>query len=192
MWRRTACTILVVAVMSGVVYAQVPPPPSPPMGSPPAPEGAPDTATQPIVIPGQAGEVLTTAPDQPLTKLPAIPKPKPKKPSPPKLRVQRPVADVEHGLQLVSSAQPPSFRCFVRDVMAFYDRTHVRCYNKTPGNLIFFAVDTSQPIAATVLAKALKAMQLGKPVTVTYAPTTDLNPTNCNKLNCRRLLDIRN
>lgn len=88
--------------------------------------------------------------------------------------------------------KPPSFRCFVRDVMAFYDRTHVRCYNKARGKVIFFAVDTSQPIAKTVLSKALNGMQMGKPVTITFAPTADLNPTNCNAENCRRLLDIRN
>ncbi|MEQ1865057.1 MAG: hypothetical protein ABL996_10450, partial [Micropepsaceae bacterium] len=80
----------------------------------------------------------------------------------------------------------------VRDVMAFYDRTHVRCYNKARGKFMFFAVDTGQPIAATVLAKALNAIQLGKPVTITYAPSRDLNPSNCDRTNCRRLLDIKN
>ena len=76
--------------------------------------------------------------------------------------------------------------------MAFYDRTHLRCYNKARGKVFFFAVDTAQPIAATVLAKALNGMQMGKPVTVTYAPGPDLNPSNCDVKNCRRLLDIKN
>lgn len=92
---------------------------------------------------------------------------------------------------MLEPGKPPSFRCFVRDVMAFYDRTHVRCYNKR-GKINFFAVDTSQPIAATVLYKALSGMQNGKPVTITYAPGSDLNPSNCDKTDCRRLLDIRN
>ena len=76
--------------------------------------------------------------------------------------------------------------------MAFYDRTHVRCYNKARSKFMFFAVDTGQPIAATVLSKALNAIQLGKPVTITYAPSRDLNPSNCDRTNCRRLLDIKN
>ncbi len=76
--------------------------------------------------------------------------------------------------------------------MAFYDRTHVRCYNKARGKIMFFAVDTGQPIAATVLSKALNGIQMGKPVTITFAPASDLNPSNCDRANCRRLLDIKN
>jgi hypothetical protein len=85
-----------------------------------------------------------------------------------------------------------TFRCFVRDVMAFYDRTHIRCYNKAKSKLNFFAVDTGQPISASVVSKGLAAMQAGKPATITFAPEADLNPSNCAAANCRRLIDIQN
>ena len=88
------------------------------------------------------------------------------------------------------SAKPPSWRCFVRDAMVFYDRTHVRCYNKTAQGVTYFAVDTSQPIANSVVSKAVSAMQQGKPVKIVYAPGPDLNPPGCEKADCRRLLDI--
>jgi len=88
--------------------------------------------------------------------------------------------------------KPLTHRCFVRDVMAFYDRTHVRCYNPARGKYLFFAVDTSQPVAETLLNKAWKSMRSGKPLTVKYAPTSDLNPTNCAARDCRRLLDVAN
>lgn len=74
--------------------------------------------------------------------------------------------------------------------MVFYDRVHVRCYNKTDEGVTFFAVDTSQPIAVSLVTKALTAMQQGRPVKIAYAPDTDLNPPGCRKTDCRRLLDI--
>jgi hypothetical protein len=86
--------------------------------------------------------------------------------------------------------KPPNWRCFVRDAMVFYDRVHVRCYNKTTQGVTFFAVDTSQPIAVSLVTKALLAMQQGRPVKIAYAPDTDLNPPGCRKTDCRRLLDI--
>jgi hypothetical protein len=84
-----------------------------------------------------------------------------------------------------------TFRCFVRDVTAHYDRTHIRCYNKAKGKLYFFAVDTNQPISATVVSKGLAAMQAGEPATISFAPEADLNPANCAPANCRRLIDIQ-
>jgi hypothetical protein len=131
---------------------------------------------------------------------PAVVASPPPKPKPAKARAKpKPVEPEEDDLeeaaapgQPASSGKPPSFRCFVRDVMAFYDRTHVRCYNKARGKIMFFAVDTGQPIAATVLSKALNGIQLGKPVTIVFAPASDLNPSNCEVKNCRRLLDIKN
>src|SRR3954467_820631 len=62
--------------------------------------------------------------------------------------------------------KPPNWRCFVRDAMVFYDRVHVRCYNKTVEGVTFFAVDTSQPIAVSLVTKALTAMQQGRPVKI--------------------------
>jgi hypothetical protein len=88
--------------------------------------------------------------------------------------------------------EPASYRCFVRDVMAFYDRTQLRCYSPVSGKIAFFAVDTNQPIAGTMMTKALNGMQTGKPVVVTFAPTPDLNPPNCAATTCRRLIDIKN
>ena len=86
--------------------------------------------------------------------------------------------------------KPPNWRCFVRDAMVFYDRVHVRCYNKTAGGVTFFAVDTSQPIAVSLVTRSLLAMQQGRPVKIAYAPESDLNPPGCRKADCRRLLDI--
>lgn len=90
------------------------------------------------------------------------------------------------------SLNPMAHRCFVRDVMAFYDRTHVRCYNAANGRLVYFAVDTGQPVAETLLVKAWKSMRSGKPLQLKYAPTSDLNPPNCKPRDCRRLIDAAN
>ncbi|MEQ1753383.1 MAG: hypothetical protein ABL973_04550 [Micropepsaceae bacterium] len=112
----------------------------------------------------------------------------------PKRKASRPTADIGAAspADVAASGKPPTHRCFVRDVMAFYDRTHVRCYNKAKGKFTYFAVDTGQPVAETLLSKAWKSMRSGKPLTITYAPTPDLNPTNCNTRDCRRLIDVLN
>jgi hypothetical protein len=93
-------------------------------------------------------------------------------------------------MQQMQQHKPPNWRCFVRDAMVFYDRVHVRCYNKTTEGVTFFAVDTSQPIAVSLVTKALTAMQQGRPVKIAYAPESDLNPPGCRQTDCRRLLDI--
>jgi hypothetical protein len=104
-----------------------------------------------------------------------------------------PIDDIPGGKSYKAPrGQAATFRCFVRDVMAFYDRTHIRCYNKAKSKLNFFAVDTSQPISESLVAKGLAAMKSGKPATVTFAPEADLNPSNCAAANCRRLIDIQN
>jgi hypothetical protein len=115
--------------------------------------------------------------------------PVPNDPEPP--RRPRP-ARVPSPAELAAVLKPAAHRCFVRDVMSFFDRTHVRCYNRAQGKLSYFAVDTSQPVAETLLNKAWKSMRSGKPLTVKYAPTSDLNPTNCAARDCRRLLDVAN
>ena len=107
---------------------------------------------------------------------------------PKKPRVKRMPSEAE----IAAIMKPKAHRCFVRDVMSFYDRTHVRCYNRAQGKFLYFAVDTSQPVAETLLNKAWKSMRSGKPLTVKYAPTSDLNPTNCAAQDCRRLLDVAN
>lgn len=116
------------------------------------------------------------------TPIPNDPEP-PKKPRP---------ARVPSSEELAAVMKPMAHRCFVRDVMSFYDRTHVRCYNRAQGKFSYFAVDTSQPVAETLLNKSWKSMRSGKPLTVKYAPTADLNPTNCAARDCRRLLDVVN
>jgi hypothetical protein len=155
-----------------------------PAAAPVTPEPAPVIETAPPPPTGEAAPLVVPTP-----------KPKPIKPKVKRKPVEPPAEDLEDEPepgQQSASQKPPSFRCFVRDVMAFYDRTHIRCYNKARGKFMFFAVDTGQPIAATVLSKALNAIQMGKPVTITYAPAKDLNPSNCDRKNCRRLLDITN
>lgn len=128
-----------------------------------------------------------------------LPQPKPATPKP-KAEAKvlakgemEPVDDVPGPKALVTRpGEASTFRCFVRDVMAFYDRTHIRCYNKARSKLNFFAVDTAQPISASVVSKGLAAMQAGKPAIITFAPESDLNPSNCAAANCRRLIDIQN
>ena len=111
----------------------------------------------------------------------------------PRSAEMKPVEEFKPGtLRGGPDGKPPTFRCFVRDVMAFYDRTHVRCYNKVQGKVNYFAVDTNQPVAETVVTKALAAMKSGKPLTIAFAPGADLNPSNCGKKDCRRLIDIEN
>jgi len=135
----------------------------------------------------------TPAPDAaaPQADVPAVRQstPIPNDPEPPrKPRAKRVVSEEE----IAAVMKPMAHRCFVRDVMSFYDRTHVRCYNRAQGKFSYFAVDTSQPVAETLLNKAWKSMRSGKPLTVKYAPTSDLNPTNCAARDCRRLLDVAN
>jgi hypothetical protein len=158
-----------------------------PLKLPPAVEAKEPVPAPQDVIAAPAMVAAEPAPGQ----LPPVPQPKPSPPA--KVVEMNPVDDMPGGRPIPTPpGGAPSVRCFVRDVMAFYDRTHVRCYNKVRGKIVFFAVDTSQPVTATVLEKALKGMQTGKPVTITYAPGTDLNPSNCDRKNCRRLLDIQN
>jgi hypothetical protein len=119
-------------------------------------------------------------------------------PAPVVVRQGTPIADdprpaaARKAVSVPKDLSPLAHRCFVRDVMAFYDRTHVRCYNAAGEGLVYFAVDTSQPVAETLLVKAWKSMRSGKPLRVQYAPTPDLNPSNCKPANCRRLLDAAN
>lgn len=145
---------------------------------PPAP-----VAPEPTVSP-QPVAVFVPPPATP------TPKAKPARPDPSKMK---PVEEFAPGtLRAARDGKPPTFRCFVRDVMAFYDRTHVRCYNKVQGKVHYFAVDTNQPVAETVVTKALAAMKSGKPITIAFAPESTLNPSNCGKKDCRRLIDIEN
>lgn len=90
------------------------------------------------------------------------------------------------------ATSPVAHRCFVREVAAFYDRTHIRCHNAADRRLVYFGVDTAQPVAETLLVKAWRSMRSGKPLRILYAPTPDLNPPNCKPTNCRRLLDAAN
>lgn len=187
MWRIIPLAAVAIVTLSPAALAQAQPP-----------EGE----AKPIVIPLPAAESPPPA-DPQLPPAPTIvvpepapkqvqtpkPKPAPKKQKPP--GEMNPVDDTPGAALINEPGKPPAFRCFVRDVMAFYDRTHIRCYNKVKGKINFFAVDTAQPVAATLLTKGLAAMQAGKPLVITFAPTTDLNPSNCERANCRRLIDIR-
>jgi hypothetical protein len=148
---------------------------------------------QPAGSPAPAGAAspTTTEAPPPDTTTPAVRQstPIPNDPEPPrKPRAKKAVSEEE----IAAVMKPMAHRCFVRDVMSFYDRTHVRCYNRAQGKFSYFAVDTSQPVAETLLNKAWKSMRSGKPLTVKYAPTSDLNPTNCAARDCRRLLDVAN
>jgi len=207
MWRRGTLALIVCGALSWGVAAEDAESVTLPLHLPPAKEAkaAPPKSQAPAVPAPQ--DVLETpvpepepAPAVPTISAPPQPKAKPRPPEPkaaiaeePEAVEMDPVDDMPGGRPIPTPpGGAPTARCFVRDVMAFYDRTHVRCYNKLRGKIVFFAVDTSQPVAATVLSKALKGMQTGKPVTITYAPGTDLNPSNCGRKDCRRLLDIQN
>ena len=168
-------------------------PPATPTAQPAEPSPAPP-GSEPVKPPVDAAASIS-GPATSASAPAQTAKPKPPKPKRPKLVPVDPGNEREDptlAKDEAGSSKPPSFRCFVRDVMAFYDRTHVRCYNKARGKFIFFAVDTGQPIASTLFSKALSGIQFGKPVTITYAPGSDLNPSNCDAANCRRLLDIKN
>jgi len=212
MWRLASLLAIGVAIATATARAQVPPPFEPSLESPPAQKAVQPASS--VDLPPTAGDPKAPykrpppAPPQATESTPPGPTAQPE-PTPPKPKAEtttsnpnataksrkpkpaQPSASDGDQQALAEPGKPLSFRCFVRDVMASYDRTHVRCYNKR-GAINFFAVDTAQPIAATVLRKALSGMQNGKPVTITYAPGGDLNPPNCGVENCRRLLDIRN
>lgn len=205
MWRRPLLLLVTAAFAAAVALAQVPPPDAQP-APPPQPSSPvvtipltppPETVPAPTPPATDPAAKVETPPVPPVDAAPVATVPPPPKAKPAKVKIKpkpAPVEPIDEELedQQVSSGKPPSFRCFVRDVMAFYDRTHVRCYNKARGKIMFFAVDTGQPIAATVLSKALNAIQMGRPVTIAFAPASDLNPSNCDAKNCRRLLDIKN
>lgn len=136
-------------------------------------------------------EPVEDVPNGPVPPRGAV-KPKPDLVKPAPVQMQ-PVEELKSTtLSAAPDGKPPAFRCQVRDVMAFHDRTHVRCYNKVQGKVSFFAVDTNQPVASTVVSKALAAMQSGKPLMIAFAPDADLNPANCGAKDCRRLIDIEN
>jgi hypothetical protein len=188
MRRRATLALVVLSALSHPAAADDAASVTLPLKLPPAVE-----ATEPVPAPQDvlaAPAAAERAPESANGAPPPVPQPKPSPPA--KVVEMNPVDDMPGGKPIPTPpGGAPSVRCFVRDVMAFYDRTHVRCYNKVRGKIVFFAVDTSQPVTATVLEKALKGMQTGKPVTITYAPGTDLNPSNCDRKNCRRLLDIQ-
>ena len=173
MGRQFWLAVLFAAPLGLPAFAQVPP-----LGPSPGPAVDPVTM-DPAAQPERAPKTMNPIPNDPE---PAKHKPRPATQS-------MDLAKDDSGQELL---KPPSHRCFVRDVMAFYDRTHVRCYNRARGKFNFFAVDTGQPVAETVLLKAWRSMRSGKPLTITYAPSRDLNPSNCDRTNCRRLLDIKN
>lgn len=151
----------------------------------------PTAFAQPVGEAGGTAAPEASTPDGVAKDAPVVRQstPIPNDPEPPKKpRVKRVPSEAE----IAAIMKPMAHRCFVRDVMSFYDRTHVRCYNRAQGKFSYFAVDTSQPVAETLLNKAWKSMRSGKPLTVKYAPTSDLNPTNCAARDCRRLLDVAN
>lgn len=202
MWRRGTLALIVCGVLSWGAAAEDAEPVTLPLNLPPAQEAKAQPKPPPVPAPQDVLDAPASEPEvaqeAPVISVPPLPKPKPAEPTteiaaePPVVEM-KPVDDMPGGPPIPTPpGGAPTARCFVRDVMAFYDRTHVRCYNKVRGKIVFFAVDTSQPVAATAMSKALKGMQTGKPVTITYAPGTDLNPSNCDRKNCRRLLDIRN
>lgn len=142
---------------------------------PPAPAtGEPPASPSPVVV--RQG---TPIPDDPG---PAARRPPPQPGAP----------DTGDTTQEALPLNPKGHRCFVRDAMAFIDRTRVRCHNAAEGRFVFFAVDTGQPVAGTLLEKAWRSMRSGKPLQLKYAPTPDLNPPNCRAKDCRRLIDVAN
>jgi hypothetical protein len=205
MWGRISLAVVMSGALSWTATAQAPPSVTlklpPPAAEPAVASASPsETAPEPTTSSPEPStpQALVLPPDETVGLPPPVPQPKPKpaKQKPPKAKLQpgemTPIDDIPGGkLYVAAPGKAPVFRCFVRDVMAFYDRTHIRCYNKARGKLNFFAVDTNQPVAATLLEKGLAAMQSGKPVTITFAPGSDLNPSNCARANCRRLIDIR-
>jgi hypothetical protein len=155
---------------------------------PPTRSAATTQPSEPSLL--TAEEKPASAP--PMEPKPALPKPGKEKKAPPRGEIV-PAGDVPAAkMSNAAQGKAPTFRCFVRDVTAHYDRTHIRCYNKAKGKLFFFAVDTNQPISATVVSKGLAAMQTGQPATIAFAPEAELNPANCAPANCRRLIDIQN
>ncbi|MFN8946623.1 MAG: hypothetical protein ACK5YG_02780 [Alphaproteobacteria bacterium] len=164
-WKASLAVLLAAAFICASASAADPSAPA---------ASAPSAAPPPIVV--RQG---TPIPDDPV----------------PVVRHPRPEAVATDAGETTPEAQPlnpMAHRCFVRDVMAFIDRTRVRCHNAAEGRFVFFAVDTGQPVAGTLLEKAWRSMRSGKPLQLKYAPTPDLNPPNCRVKDCRRLIDAAN
>ncbi len=95
-------------------------------------------------------------------------------------------------LPAICSGDPTAHLCKSTDVTTFPERIHVRCSNPANGNIIYFAVSTTNSEhAARNLSTLLAAHMAGKKIIIGY----DLDDTSgtsfgCSEDNCRRMLSV--
>jgi len=94
--------------------------------------------------------------------------------------------------------------CYVVDVATFGDRVHIHCgipntgcgtatgycTAKMPGEPPYFAVETTSPMAASVVQSGLAALANKRALEITYSDSPDDNPAGCQQNDCRRILGV--
>jgi hypothetical protein len=92
------------------------------------------------------------------------------------------------------------FKCPVVDVATFTDRVHIHCApgltacSLTPGGCpeqpVYFAVETSSPMAASVVQSGIGALSNNHYLQISYDDNSDDNPAGCLQQDCRRIVGV--
>ncbi len=91
-------------------------------------------------------------------------------------------------------------KCSVVDVATFSDRVHIHCTlglnacSLTPGGCpeqpVYFAVETSSPMAASVVQSGIAGLINKQYLQITYDDNSDDNPAGCLQQDCRRIVGV--
>lgn len=101
------------------------------------------------------------------------------------------LAGVAFGLWARASDEAPlKFKCMIRDAQILPDRTHVRCANRGMNGVSEFAAETNQPYANQVASSIVQSLRTGTTLTITYAPSDELNPAGCDRRVCRKIIEV--
>ena len=96
--------------------------------------------------------------------------------------------------------------CYVVDVATFGDRVHIHCgmpntgcSNSSGSGLctakprnepFYFAVETTSPMAASVVQSGIASLNSKRPLEISYSDNADDNPAGCLQLDCRRIVGV--
>ena len=104
-----------------------------------------------------------------------------------------------HANQAVAS-------CYAIDVATFGDRVHIHCgmpntgcsnasgsgycTAKPPNEPAYFAVETTSPMAASVVQSGISSLNSKHALEISYSDNADENPAGCLQQDCRRILGV--
>ncbi len=94
--------------------------------------------------------------------------------------------------------------CYAIDVATFGDRVHIHCgipntgcgtatgycVAKAPGEPPYFAVETSSPMAASVVQSGISSLNNKRALEIHYDDNPDENPAGCLQQDCRRIVGV--